>query len=591
MRPRDAFSLAGLALLSAAIFGSARHMDFVGDDVLILERIRAYGGLANPLAYFHLGFFSYYRPVVFLSHAFDWQLWGLNPAGYHLTNVLLHTVNAGLVLLIARRLLSTTGAFLAAVLFLVHASNHEAVFWISGRFDLMATLWTLAGLLIMTSPGPLPCAIGLAAFALGLLSKESALAFPLIVAGYDVFIRRLGTPELLRRLSGIALLMIAYAWLRWQLAGLDPAGGISRIPKAVALALGVLVLVRVAQVGFASLSTRRRMQPRTVWLTLALVAAGLLVTSLLPATASFVREKFSFAAFAVFYLLSPLVTPVPDSLFPGFTPWAAGFVAVTFLAIIIVACREHLLGDGRLAWLLVFTIAALIPVSSMTEGQRYLYLGSIPVALLGGLLATEAPDRWRRPVWLIIFILAIVSGWQISRKAQDWIWAGQMTRDAIRMVDGDLAPRCGEGHVVLLTAPVGVRGVYTHLYRESFSLPRGCTPRSFTTVVRVVEYDSAIRAYRDGSAIVIRASPYQDNFVLSPDFRHFSVPLRETRTANITTPLGVVGAYQDGPAEVVRLDLRSGGDVSFYYYGGGQLHRLGAKSDAPPVPPEPRDLK
>ena len=171
MKERLSTGLLGVLLLTLGVCSAARHMDFVGDDVLIIERVRALRGLAHTGEYFRFGFFSFYRPLTFLSHALDWQIWGLDPRGYHLTNVLLHLVNTCLVWVIARRLMPALGATVAASLFAVHTSNHEAVFWISGRFDVMAASCTLAAFWLMTGTPFWRYGLGLAAFGLGLLSK------------------------------------------------------------------------------------------------------------------------------------------------------------------------------------------------------------------------------------------------------------------------------------------------------------------------------------------------------------------------------------------------------------------------------------
>ncbi len=569
-------------LLTLCVCSSARHMDFVGDDVLIIEKVRALNGLAHPAEYFRFGFFSFYRPFTFLSHALDWQIWGIDPRGYHLTNVLLHVLNTALVWAIGRRLMPAFGASIAALLFAVHASNHEAVFWISGRFDLMAAACTLGAFWLMTGTGWLRYGTGLAAFALGLLSKESALAFPIIVAADDVFVRQLGAREVAKRQVGILLVVGAYAWLRWRLAGLDPIGGTGRVPKALILAVTLIALGCAARIRWPRIGGWARGRGSRIVNSVSLAFGALLVIgAVLPVIAPFVREKLAFAGFALFYLLSPFASPLPDPIFLGAGTsvyWLGGLVLIVVVGALLYLVRHHVLQDGMVLWTIAFCLAALIPVSSMTEGKRYLYLASVSVAILGGLIVTSNDERAKKGAVAGVLIFAAVSAWQFTRKAEDWVWAGAMTREAIQLVDGDLASRCRDAHVVLLTAPVGLRGVYTHLYRESFAMPRGCEPARFTTIARMVLNDSALEARWDGpSTVEMRANPYECNFVLSPDLRHFTVPLRATRDVQFTTPIGDVRAYADGWAEVVRVELGQQvrrEDLWLYYFSDGHLRRL-----------------
>jgi hypothetical protein len=80
----------------------------------------------------------------------------------------------------------------AGALFAVHGSNPEAVVWIAGRFDLLATFFLLAGLLLFTVADARMVlhAAALGCFALAALSKEAAFIFPLLVGGYALWKRQ-----------------------------------------------------------------------------------------------------------------------------------------------------------------------------------------------------------------------------------------------------------------------------------------------------------------------------------------------------------------------------------------------------------------
>ncbi|MBI1849013.1 MAG: DUF1736 domain-containing protein [Planctomycetes bacterium] len=110
-----------------------------------------------------------YRPVTLASFAIDHSLFGDGAAGFHATNVLLHAMTSLLVWRLARRFLPDAAALGAALLFAMHPIHTEAVTYVSGRADVLATLFGVAALLVR----PIPSAIF---FLLAILSKEGAIA-------------------------------------------------------------------------------------------------------------------------------------------------------------------------------------------------------------------------------------------------------------------------------------------------------------------------------------------------------------------------------------------------------------------------------
>ena len=134
-----------------------------------------------------------YGPLTIFSFLIDHSIWGLNPCGYHATNVLLHLVNGVLVFLLLRQM---TGngfvAWLTAALFLVHPIQIESVVWISSRKGLLCSTFLLWAAIIRLRPEVTAKQdawyVGLLIAAL--LSKALAIVFPPIVLLYDLLIRR-----------------------------------------------------------------------------------------------------------------------------------------------------------------------------------------------------------------------------------------------------------------------------------------------------------------------------------------------------------------------------------------------------------------
>jgi hypothetical protein len=258
--------------------------------------------------------------------------------------------------------------------------------------------------------------------------------------------------------------------------------------------------------------------------------------------------------------------------------WLGGLTAIAGVLALVMLCWRALLDDDRMWFLGAFLAAALLPISALTEGARYLYLPSAALSLMAGTLVAEARGRVARRVGLaVIAVVLAISAAQIVVKVRDWNWAGRLTADGARLVDASLAPACG-GHVIFLTAPVGIRGVYTQFYYETFELPRGCMPDTFQIVARLVRRDASVDARWDGSStIVITVPEYRGNIVLSKDLRHFDVPLRAAGSVTISTPLGELRSEPSGGAQRLTLTLSPAalaGSPRIFYYSGGRIVRL-----------------
>ncbi|MFN3966660.1 MAG: hypothetical protein ACK4JE_03055, partial [Endomicrobiia bacterium] len=123
---------------------------FIWDDeetVVSNQFIRKWSNLPKIFTYSLFGEkfsgASFYRPIQTASYFIDYAFWKLNPAGYHLTNLLIHILNTFLVFLIFRKLpvlneFKITKAFFISLIFLIHPVQTESVVYVSGRGDLLA---------------------------------------------------------------------------------------------------------------------------------------------------------------------------------------------------------------------------------------------------------------------------------------------------------------------------------------------------------------------------------------------------------------------------------------------------------------------
>ena len=134
-----------------------------------------------------------YAPLTIGTFLIEHTLWGLNPTGYHATNIALHALNVVLVFALIRQLTQNSWtAWIVAALFAVHPMQIESVVWVSSRKTLLSSTFMLLCGLCYLRPGRRGQheAWGALWLALGLLSKASTVSVPPIVVAYDFFIRR-----------------------------------------------------------------------------------------------------------------------------------------------------------------------------------------------------------------------------------------------------------------------------------------------------------------------------------------------------------------------------------------------------------------
>jgi tetratricopeptide (TPR) repeat protein len=147
------------AALSALVWGRTLGNKFVWDDeYFIVSNPAIRSGLAIPSYFTDIstmagmgmaGTFAIFRPLRNISYLLDFQIAGLDPRWWHAHNVILHTVNALLLALVARRLLKGAWApVFAGAVFLLHPVQTEAVAWVKCRDDLLMTLFVLLAVLV-----------------------------------------------------------------------------------------------------------------------------------------------------------------------------------------------------------------------------------------------------------------------------------------------------------------------------------------------------------------------------------------------------------------------------------------------------------
>ena len=326
---------------------------------------------------------KHYWPLVYTTFWLEHKLWGFDPTGYHVVNVLLHLANTLLLWRLVRRL-AVPGAWVAAAVFAVHPLHVESVAWVIERKDVLSGLFYLAAVLawmrFVEQPrrGWYVCSLVL--YAAGLLSKSIVVTLP------------------------VALLI----W-HWRQQGRVPSTDLLRL-----VPFGVVGLViTVGDLSFYrsetttsfdySLTERALIAARALWF----YAGKLLWPSSL----------------AVIYPLWDI--RVSDPLAWGY------LIAALSLAVALWGFRYQV-GRGLLAGALFFAVT-LSPVLGFVDysymkyafvADRFQYLAGIGIiAVVIGAAShgvRRLPDLWQKGAWVVAAVVIVVLGMLTWRQASIW---------------------------------------------------------------------------------------------------------------------------------------------------------------------------
>ena len=332
--------LAGAALV---IYGQTHAFDFVDfdDNIYYVDNERLGDGLspANVAWAFTTGHHSNWHPVTWLSILLDYSLFGESPGAFHLTNALIHLLNAWLLYFLLFRMTGARWRSLAvAALFVAHPLHVESVAWISERKDVLAGLfWLLsfhAYASYIRSSNPWRWyALLMACFALGLMSKPMALTLPL------------------------ALLLADYWPLdRWRNPGRRRRLFVEKAPLAVLSALSAIITLTV-QEGAASVQG------------LDVFPLGQRLGNALASYVLYLWQAIWPARLAVYY-------PHPRGELPA---WEVALCAAILAAasaglIALRRTRPHLLAGWLFYLITLLPVIGILQVGAQAMADRYTYI-------------------------------------------------------------------------------------------------------------------------------------------------------------------------------------------------------------------------
>ncbi|HNT69033.1 MAG TPA: tetratricopeptide repeat protein [Syntrophorhabdaceae bacterium] len=181
-----------IIVATSVVYMPALQNGFAWDDENYIATNRMVQRLCPPniKKMFTTFFFGNYHPLTLLSFALEYRFFGLSPPAYHATNIIIHLMNCVLVFLLIYMLSSSVAAScIVALFFGIHPLHVESVAWVSGRKDVLYTLFFLASLIgyahFLGERKKIYYCLSLLLFLLSLLSKSMAVSLPLVLLLID----------------------------------------------------------------------------------------------------------------------------------------------------------------------------------------------------------------------------------------------------------------------------------------------------------------------------------------------------------------------------------------------------------------------
>lgn len=394
-----------IVVASFAAYFNALFNGFVHDDVFITAGnywIRSVSHIPEIFSKSLWSFWgetittNYYRPLVHILLMIYYHIFGLNPWGYHLMNILFHAGVSSLVFILIAALLKEQKlfyadsyvfpSFVASLLFATHPIHTEVVTWVAGVSEVSFTFFYLLSFYLYirsTSSDSVvkgSYSLSVVSFLLAVLLKETALTLPIILLLYDYILRKRREPLSLRMKRYIPYVLASGAYF------------VSRL-----YAIGAVVPRNL----YAELGTYR------------------IIINVLALFGKYVEKFFLPVRLNAFYVFHPIASPFEKS---GILYLV---IAVFFIAITCISWRQN----KPIFFSLLFVVVPLLPalyIPGLGENvfaERYLYLPSIGfvflVALLMAKVKASLPERG---LALNIILVVLVGLYSAGTASRNTVW-------------------------------------------------------------------------------------------------------------------------------------------------------------------------
>ena len=191
---------------SAILYLKSLSGEFVWDDECFITNNKWIKNPGNAGIFFTPDYWKHhfpgskgrYRPLRTLSFLVNYSLGGLNPYGYHLLNLIFHTLNCILVFFLARIVIGNYwGVLGAGLIFAAHPINTEAVAWVKNRSEVFALFFFLLSLIMVIKSEDdsfseiirgLLYSSAILSYLFALMCKENAITLPLMITVYGALL-------------------------------------------------------------------------------------------------------------------------------------------------------------------------------------------------------------------------------------------------------------------------------------------------------------------------------------------------------------------------------------------------------------------
>jgi hypothetical protein len=407
-----------IATLVVALYLPSLDHDFVNwDDPLYVTKNPDLGNLSlhSIGKLFTTVVSSNWHPLTMLSLKLDYGIWGLNPRGYHLTNIALHTLNCLFVFFLSLQLVNSLNGFaknsannatiiaaFSAIFFGIHPIHVESVAWISERKDLLYSFFFLLSISFYvrfaTSHEKRKWPfyhVSLALYSLSLMSKPMAVTLPLILLIIDVY--PLGKIKLLSSPRSVSTLLV------------------DKIPYFILAFLASMATIWAQQSGGAiksvtaiSVLTRLAVAIRAYifYIIKIILPFDLAPFYPHPAISNFDVPNIHYAAYFIVFLVITAVCVWTFRTKPVFTAIWSNYV-ITLAPVI-----------------------GIIHVGGQAAADRYMYMASLSPFLLISIGITVLINRlpklsYRVPI--VIFLICITAFQIVQTRKQISIWRDSIT--------------------------------------------------------------------------------------------------------------------------------------------------------------------
>jgi tetratricopeptide (TPR) repeat protein len=345
MAPERRSRLLLIAIIAVLLFlAYARSLgnQFVYDDRhLILENplVRDAGKLPAVFGEEFYRGLTYYRPLPLISFIVEYRLWGPSPQAFHLTNIVLIAATGIVLFLVLSRMFAPRRvglALFATLLVCLHPVMSSVALAVGARADLLAMPLLLFALFFYLRGGAASFILSILCFGLALLSKETAVTFPVLILALEALglhaERRITmTGQTVLRHLPFWVLLAAYFAIRSAVLA-DTAGTFTL--KGMSVLKSYAYLLQTSIVPGIGLVYEPRFED---WFSpFRLAVAGAVSAILLLAVVRAGRER---AREAAFWLLWAVITYLPTSnIVKQETTWDERYLALPLIGIVSFAC-------------------------------------------------------------------------------------------------------------------------------------------------------------------------------------------------------------------------------------------------------------